>query len=267
MNIHVSEETFKDLQKSILISIKMGSKLYGCETTSSDTDYLHIIATPLNWQHSLSWTHHNLQYKESGIDHVFCTIQNFVRNILKGDSTLNYESLFSLEFENSKELQFIYNRKHEFNNYKLMLAYLGLARRDLKQFSQSYDVKKLFHAARGFWSFERLHSNLYSNDLKGQDLSFWEFLMNIRQQKFSRLEMIEIMKELGNKVDSARKELGLSFEAGKINRLMNVETLEKLDQDLITFCKSEFYQSHVLENLSLSQVYSALETDIDYSKN
>lgn len=264
MNLHISEDQFKSLKESTILSIRMGSRLYGAETATSDTDILHIFAKGKDMEHSFVWTHHNFQYKEEGVDHVFTSLQNFISNLLKGDSTINYECLFSKEMASSTELKWLYDFREEFKGYALLRSYLGLARRDLKQYSQNYDTKKLFHALRGIWTYELIRKNMYKNEFKEIDSDYFDFLMSIRLGKIDKMESIKLMKSSGEKVEELRKSLSEELQSGKIARVMDSVLLEKLDRELVNYCTTTNYKEKQKDKLIISEVYATLESDIKY---
>lgn len=265
MNIHVSEDIFNLLKQSTLLTIKMGSKMYGLNNEKSDTDFIHIIATPKGWDNSLIWTHHNLQYKEEGIDHVFTTLQNFVRNILKGDSTINYECLYSDELKNSS-LSFLYDMRSDFNNYSLLRSYLGLVRRDLKLFSQNYDNKKLFHALRGLWTVNKIITNSYSNDIEKVDNQFYQYLKDIKNLKITnRMTLISVMKETGTKAEVLRSDLSDKLTKNTINRIMDHTKMKMLDDKLKQYCLTKDYTDKIVNDILVEEIYKVLNTDVTYS--
>jgi hypothetical protein len=163
-----------------------------------------------------------------------------------------------------QNISFLYDFRQEFKGYALLRSYLGLARRDLKQFSQSYDQKKLYHALRGLWTFNKIIENSYDNNIKEIDLNFFTLLMSIRNGQVDKMNMIKIMKETGEKVEDARSLLSLEHQEKKISRLMNVEKLKELDQKLLSFCEDSTYKSKTQTSLLIDSVYESLESDIKY---
>jgi predicted nucleotidyltransferase len=263
MNIHINESQYLELKKATLVSITMGSSLYGCSTESSDKDILHIFAAPENMAHSFVWSHHNLQYKESGVDHVFTTLQNFVRNILTGDSTVNFECLFSEELANS-DLKFLHDIRYQFRGYALMRAYLGFARRDLNGFKRSGEPKKLFHAIRGIWSYKRLRAGEYSNDINVVDPGEYEMMMKAKRGQVNGKYISTIVNLLSEQCDLLRKELTKDFDLKRLDRLMDVQQMKALDLEILEFCQTKAYRSKVLPEITIDEIYSALEFDIKY---
>ena len=69
MNIHfANKELFEKLKSATIVKCLVGSRIYGNHTNGSDYDYLHIYATSENELNSFIKVHHQLQYKEDGID-------------------------------------------------------------------------------------------------------------------------------------------------------------------------------------------------------
>lgn len=265
MNIHINKSQYEILMQNTFFSMKIGSHLYGCNNDSSDTDYIHIYAMGSSAEKSISWSHHNFQYKDQSVDHVFSTLQNFLRNIIKGDSTINYECLFSQEFENS-EIGFISDLRKSFNNYSLIKAYIGLVKRDLKFFDHNFQSKKLFHALRGAWSIERILENEYSNNIREKDHSIYLTLMKIKNNQLSLEEMKQLALKINKENDQMRALLNDKLNAKMIQKYMNINEIKRLDQEVINFCKSEFYQSFNHEIEVFDDLYDSLENEVSYSK-
>ena len=81
MNIHFkNKELFEKLKSATIAKVIVGSHMYGTNTESSDIDYLYIYATSENELNSFIKVHHQLQYKEDGIDHNFVSLHNFLNN-------------------------------------------------------------------------------------------------------------------------------------------------------------------------------------------
>jgi predicted nucleotidyltransferase len=144
MNIHINEEDFKKLSNLVICSTTVGSHLYNLANKDSDVDILHVYVSPENNRHSIVQLHHQFQYKKDNIDYLFVDLQTFVKNLLKGDSTINFESIFSHEFKNSTDLSFLYENRFLFYNYNLIRSYLGLARRDVKDYRKTKIIKNYF---------------------------------------------------------------------------------------------------------------------------
>lgn len=101
MNIHFTNKVLKkELDKSTIFEIEIGSGMYNLKTSESDTDILKIyLECSLNMT-SVIKNHHQFQYKDeqNNIDYIYTSLQQFIANILSGDSTVNYEVLYSERF-------------------------------------------------------------------------------------------------------------------------------------------------------------------------
>lgn len=148
MNIHFTDKTLKEqLIQSTILETEVGSGMYGMKNENSDTDilfvYLDGIINP-----NLFQTNHQLQYNENNTNYIFTSLQQFVRNILSGDNTINYEVLVSEKNKGRKYFDELYNIINKYN-INVIKSYLGLAKRDLKELKKNYSGKKMFHFIRG----------------------------------------------------------------------------------------------------------------------
>ena len=150
MNIHfTSKELKEELDHSTIFEIEVGSGMYGLKTSTSDTDILKIyLEGSLNLT-SITSNHHQLQYNdtENNIDYIYTSVGQFIKNIISGDSTINYEVLQSSEFRKEfKDLYFFVNKLDKINTIK---SYLGMAKRDIKMLKKEPSNKKAYHIKRG----------------------------------------------------------------------------------------------------------------------
>lgn len=150
MNIHFTDKKLKQqLDQSTIFEIEVGSGMYGLKTPESDTDILKIyLEGSLNLT-SITQNHHQLQYNDvdNNIDYIYTSLGQFIKNIISGDSTINYEVLQSPEFRNKfSDLYFFVNKLDKINTVK---SYLGIAKRDLKLFKKEQSNKKAYHIQRG----------------------------------------------------------------------------------------------------------------------
>jgi hypothetical protein len=301
MNIHINEiELFNNLNEISIDKFLIGSHLYNMNNFNSDTDYLSIFILPFKNRNSFLWEHHQLQYKNNNIDFNFSTIQGFIRNTISGDSTINFELLYSEEFKNS-ELNWLHKYKEDFNNYSIIRSYLGLAKRDLKIFksiSQNNTIinnetnKKLFHFCR---------SVLFSNLIMNNDFSL---LLNNKNKIFSDYTDHEILKHIKNgtlnffnqdkiylnndieyinkdslktinklievyenNMNELRNDLNILLDKKQINKFMEIKKLQSLDNELEEY----IYNKDKNKNYNIDYVdfkdyfYKALENGITYN--
>lgn len=150
MNIHFTDKILKEqLDNSTIFKIEVGSGMYKLKTPESDTDILCIyLEGSLNLT-GITQNHHQFQYKdtENNIDYVYTSLSQFIKNIISGDSTINYEVLQSPEFKAEfSDLYFFVNKLDKINIIK---SYLGMAKRDIKAFKKEPSAKKAYHIKRG----------------------------------------------------------------------------------------------------------------------
>lgn len=156
MNIIINKEEHLFLQSQLIQAIKVGSHLYGTNNESSDTDYLCIYKTSEVEIQSGLPNFHQFQYKdiENNTDWNYCSELQFWKNLQSGDATINADIvLFSNLYANQLEIC---------RTYRILKAYLGFAKRDLRDVKKNLR-KKLIHAARGLYCAETLLNNELPN--------------------------------------------------------------------------------------------------------
>ncbi len=220
MNIHfTNKELFENLKSATLAKVKVGSHLYGNSNERSDQDFLYIYATSKNELNSYIWTNHQLQYKEEGIDHNFVSLHSFVRNILNGDSTINFEVVHSNELKGTS-LEFLNYIKNAFNNYTIIKSYNGFGRRDCKHFNKAITdhekKKRLGHIIRGYW---------YAESLLEGDFNFDEVNKNFIDILEHTEISLDTVKDYIILFDEQRKKLNTTFEnkASGLSKIISVE--------------------------------------------
>jgi predicted nucleotidyltransferase len=222
MNIHfTNKELFDDLQSRTFLKVEIGSSLYGLNNSSSDLDYLYIYQESQEELLSLNWTHHQFQFKENNIDHNFTGLRNFIRNILTGDSTINFEVLYSDEIKDSS-LNWLL--KYKFDNYNIIKSYLGLAKRD---------IKYLRYNTSGFNHFSAQDYKKATHFLRGV-----EFAKRLLNKEFhldsSHLILIKSGNEDNLKNILLEKEIEMNSLRLKLNELLNNNQIIKYSNELIS---------------------------------
>lgn len=267
MNIHFTDkEIFENLKRSSLLNIDIGSTMYGTTDNSSDIDRLYIYIPSVEDDLSFVSTHHQFQYKEEGVDHLFIDIYNFIRNSLNGDATINFEIINSESLKES-DLSFLYDMRYSFHNYKIIRSYLGLCRRDVKFLhkggTSERDLnKKLGHILRGYEFAKSIMNGNFSSKISGDLLTE---IINIKSFDYKKRKVLteklindisNLRLDINHKLDS--KELGLST-------YMKIEDQVKLDGYLKNLSDSELWKSKKMENLGLLDlIYDVNENDIKY---
>ena len=176
MNIHIDYKKFDFLMNSKKFGCyEVGSKLYNLDDENSDSDYLVIYQPFYNQLISPFTNHHQYQYKDvkNNIDYNFVDVITFISNLVKGDSTINFELIHSKQIENDKKLSFLHRWKNRFYTYNIVKAYLGFSERDFKQVPKQKNCRdkehKIFHAIRSHIFVDQILKNnfeLESDTLK-----------------------------------------------------------------------------------------------------
>ncbi|AUS02842.1 hypothetical protein NVP2275O_261 [Vibrio phage 2.275.O._10N.286.54.E11] len=244
MNIIIDEVTHKELQKYVIETIEFGSTMKGTSTVNSDHDYLHIIYPSSTWQKSPVNTNHLLQYKDDGADHIYCDPVNFVKCLLDGDSTIFHEML-RYNVLNDTCISFL--NKYKFEHYKTLRAYLGIARRDLKEVSKLFNNNEVK-------SRKKLNFAIESHNYVCE-------VLNATQRQYT-LPMINtihdlrvVLSSVQKSLDILRNDINLKLQSGTISRTISKEELHDIQSELNAFNVafyssglSFFYDSHILGN-------------------
>lgn len=267
MNIHFTDtELFKNLKKATLAKVKVGSHMYGTNNENSDTDYLYIYATSKNELASAIQTHHQLQFiDENGDDHNFVSLHTFIRNILNGDSTINFEVIQSGVLKNTK-LEFLCNFDNDFITYTIIRSYLGLARRDVKHYFKAntdyLKKKRLGHIIRGYLYARDMIQNQWNFNAANIELK--SILDNLDVSNNKRLKDFDagisfLRDELNEKLNN--KTLGLSQH-------MNVDAAIKMTNKITMFTNYDtdfLNHQHKLRNFDMSYFVNAFENWVEYN--
>jgi predicted nucleotidyltransferase len=217
MNIKIEDESVVvALTMAAIDSTVIGSQLYGTANENSDTDTLVVHVD----KEMLFETQHQLQYVDSkGNDFMFTSLKKLIANILSGDQTVTYEAAFN--FNGSLAWLSDFANEGMFDNFKIINAYLGFAKRDIKNFRKKKSAKKLFHIIRGIRTAERL---LGLHDLDNNEviaLAKKEAVLDANGNDASLIKnfedmMIECKTELTNLLDLGNIELTISKENAKL---------------------------------------------------
>lgn len=266
MNIHFSDtETLEKLLAASLVKLKVGSHLYNLQDENSDTDYLYIYAPFENEKNSFSFSHHQFQYKNilENADYNFVSLPNFIRNAINGDSTINYECINSQQIEKSV-LSFLYEMRHEFNNYMIIRSYCGLARRDIKHMNRSNDIrernKSLSHIYRGYYFAMSIYENNFSNILPVDQFLKIKSFKDITDDQIRNTYRDNVSEQ----INLFREQINLDVNKGKITRFMRVEAQKNLDMHLQSLYKTDFYKSKIGKEINMEPIYHANENGVIY---
>jgi len=284
MNIHIN----KPLNNTFL-TFEVGSTVYSLNNKNSDIDYLSLFIEDENSLYSYLWEHHQLQYKDKNIDYNYTSLKNFIRNILTGDSTINFECLFTDTMKDN--IPFLYENRYKFINYKIIKSYLGLAKRDYKMLSKKLDKhfkhklnehevkdlnRKIVHFLRGVMSVELLMKGEFSLDFKdifnfnlhpSLVYNCHTILKSIKNNDYISmgLPLDKVILYYKDKMENLRKELNHKLETNQIHRFGDIEFLEELDNE-IKGLYSFLIKNNKTQNLDefKSLFYETLENGVNY---
>jgi predicted nucleotidyltransferase len=273
MNIHFdNKEVFEELKRLSIFNIKIGSWMYGTNDEFSDSDILYIYVPSYEEMNSMASNHHQFQYKEDGIDHIFVDIYNFIKNSLNGDSTINFEVINHPSLIGT-DLEFLYNMRLAFSNHKIIRSYLGMARRDIKHISNGATDrdknKKLNHVLRGYTFCELIIAKCFNTNIpKGSSL-----YNKIESNKLltDGRERHGIGKGLLEDVSALREKVNSKLDAGTLGfpQYMGVVDMYLLDEHLSKWSKvwrDDLGNSDYYAKIKVI-IYDAMENDIKYEKN
>lgn len=219
MNIHIKDSEFAyKLMESALHRVEIGSKMYGNANENSDTDVLYILPIPEALLGNPLRSHHQLQYKcsETNTDHLFTFLDDFVKNTLTGDSTINFEVWQTIYKNSMATLEPLAAFKNDLLNcYSIVKAYLGFAKRDIKYFwrseSDSAKLKKLSHIRRGIIFTKRIKHCRVTGDYFDCDFNFKNYNNSVSYDRY--LDMY------GHELKELRTYSNKELENGEINFL------------------------------------------------
>ena len=259
MNIHVTDEQLKDeLFNSELIRIPFGSLVYGLNNEKSDEDFICIYAESNIEQQSFLWEHHNYQIKENGVDYIFTTLNNFIRNLLNGDMPGNLEAVHHYVLIGTP-LEYLYNHKHEFLSYANIRSFLGYAKRDLKHSLR--DDSRLCHAYRSLISAKKILENDYSPYCATWDE--YVILKNMKEGNLSLNDKKNYCSNMEIEIQNMRDKINHMLENNEIARFMDIKKMINLDNWLLTKKQSSWYTDRALVTSNYHK-YQALENGIKY---
>lgn len=228
MNIIIDELTADALFDYGLDSIEFGSALHGTKTEESDTDMLHIIEPSSMWLTAPYNTDHLLQYKEDNTDHIFCTPNTFVNGLVNGDAAIFHEILRKGGLKGTC-LEWL--EEYNFNHYKILRAYLGLARRDLKEVTKLWKderkAKKKLRFALENYNF--VAPFVYQVPTLYEDVNQWP---ELKEGENLPQALHKLTRQALERLDWLRDDLNTKIELGEIPRTLTEEAFESIDMRL-----------------------------------
>lgn len=202
MNIHIDQKHLDYLVNQSIFSCPIGSQLYGTATAASDTDLLFIYIESLNEISNPFFNHHQFQIKKDGVDYIFSSISQFIRNLVQGDSSINLDVLMLTDI--CEKIPVLKGLKEEAPScYPMLKCLLGMAKRDLKS---GNSAKKLMHVLRGLATYEWLREK---GDYSLKDIQ------SLQGVRFS-------IHELQAKEKTLRKQLNADYDADILKKHLSL---------------------------------------------
>lgn len=270
MNIHIGLEDHIELSSRVIASFEMGSRLYGLHNEHSDRDYLCIymptmkeLTSPVDSFHQLQYTYEN---KEYGIrnDYVYTSLPNFFRNLMSGDSTINFEVLYHPMF--NTHFGFVPNPS-SFVSYNLIRSYLGMARRDMKYVTKMPTERekwgKLMHIVRGVHTAGLLFSGNFNFGVFREGHELFETLKMLKNQEgkfYSELSQNTLV-EYTIRMDDLRNRLNKAMEAGEIKPVPNPKIVDYINENVANMIDSKALNG---KDSYLANYYEAAYNGIKY---
>lgn len=225
----------------------IGSRLYGLQNNNSDYDYLIIYDPFRNQIYNPFLNHHQFQYKEFNTDYNFVDICTFIKNLVSGDSPINYEVLHSEGFYSSK-YGWLVDYVPWFRTYNIIKGFLGFAERDCRNIAKRDDVQKgARHIVRSFVYAKQIFYKRFS--LKSDELNIALALIPEGDTK-----VIDYVRFLFGEINNFRRTvLNMALENGSLPRTIPFGIQESMADVITTIEPSDKF-------LDLTKFYEANET-------
>lgn len=238
MNIHIDSTLHKELTNRRIAKFKIGSYLYGCNDINSDQDWLNIYQTSEGELHLPCQINHQFQFKDGLSDHNWTSLHGFVTNIINGDSTINFELVWSGGVIGTP-LEFLNENLSSLITYQSIKSFLGMASRDIKHFGKRSSLrdrqKGLHHIIRS-----HLAATAMIKSKEGEHaLRMWHFYIKDLKQAWTDCSVMDDSTikawlethKLHNKL--LRDELNSLLFSKKIVRNLNPSILKELTLNLM----------------------------------
>ena len=220
MNIHINREHYEELYEDTIDSFTIGSELYDLQTPDSDRDMLLVYHS---WNQSFINSNTMYQYKDTGLDVILLTPQQFVQNLISGDSTILAELLCSEEFLGSEFGRiFVPYREDLLMTSKVLTAFVGRGKLDSKNWNKSGDLKALQHFVRNMDYLKSLR--------KTKTIDFEDLAQGIKD----KVQEIKGQKLLNQFVKDMRVQIDKGYPI-----YPDARVLQDLDNDLLDYLETE----------------------------
>ena len=177
------------------------------------------------------------------------------------------------------DLNWLWERRSYFDNYNIIKAYLGLARRDhqfwlresFKGVKQNIHTnKRAMHLVRGVISMTNIIDGCFSNNFQktntfklGSDDH--TLLLKLKNGEFNQKTLLDIVETSWQLILTARKKLNDRLDKKELSTFMDVDHLKEIDVELLEFITNYSKEVRVLDYGNL--FYDALEKNVQYGKS
>ena len=143
MNIYFKDEKLlKKLLSKTILKVEVGSQVYGLETDETAIpSFVHIYATSKSELYSFLNSHYTLQYQMEKENLIFMNIHTFIRNLVTGEYTFNFEAIHDKSLAGT-ELDFLYQNRDQFASYTVLKSYLNFAKTNCKKIQSEKEGEK-----------------------------------------------------------------------------------------------------------------------------
>jgi predicted nucleotidyltransferase len=203
--------------------------------------------------------------KKNNKDYLFSSLHLFLRNLISGDSCINFEVLHTDSIKNSS-LSFLHQNREEFYNYNIAKAYLGFAKRDLKNIiheNNFINYKKLSHVVRSVTTCEAILNKNYDNHFSHYQQEY-NLMKSLKDQKTNNAH--DLIKLYEEKTTTLRNQINNLLENKKIVRALKVDFMASLDiwlEDLVN--SNDYIQKRNHLTIDKTLYYKVLEEGLKYS--
>jgi len=197
MNIKITKEQHDRLCQTKFTEHPFGSRLFGTHRPDSDYDFIRVYkySNVFGDKNYYLPNIHSFQYDESdnNTQYIWMTLEQFYGGLWSGDGTMQADIFMFGDYHKDVPLK---EKVEVVRTYKIIRAYLGVAKRDLKLHNTK---NKLFHANRSLYIAE----SLIGNNLP--ELNVIQSLCDNLANKETVLEKVEIARKMLNSMYEKRE--------------------------------------------------------------
>lgn len=155
MNIKITKKEFESFINNEVILYKgiIGSRLY--KTNKDDSDFDILIMYEKEFKSDILYpNYHQFQYDdvENNTQYMLISKRHFFKNLFSGDATINADIIMFDSYPLTSKSDIL----NTVRTYNIIKAYIGFAKRDIKDYLNKRGKNKMFHIERGLYCAEEL---------------------------------------------------------------------------------------------------------------